>query len=154
VVFDSVQYVKRHWHNRNRIKTANGIEWLTIPVITKGRFEQRIDEVEVEKAWAEKHWRTLELAYKRAPFFDLLAPTIKRCYEQVDKERHLTAVNTIFLTRIAQLLGLKTRIVSDTAYPAEGTKTARLLGIVCAAGADCYLSGPSAKEYFDEALFA
>src|SRR5438105_14073421 len=69
VIFDSVQYVKRHWHNRNRIKTANGIEWLTIPVITKGRFEQPIDEVEIEKPWADKHWRALELAYKRAAFF-------------------------------------------------------------------------------------
>ena len=50
VVFDSAQYVKRHWHNRNRIKTANGVEWLTIPVATKGRFEQLIHDVEIEKA--------------------------------------------------------------------------------------------------------
>src|SRR3989304_6083893 len=68
VIFDSVQYVKRHWHNRNRIKTANGLEWLTIPVISKSRYEQPIDEVEIEKPWAEKHWRALELAYHRAPF--------------------------------------------------------------------------------------
>jgi hypothetical protein len=66
VIFDSVQYVKRHWHNRNRIKTANGVEWLTIPVVSKGRFEQPIDEVAIEKPWAEKHWRALELAYKHA----------------------------------------------------------------------------------------
>src|SRR5947209_1186867 len=154
VIFDRAQYVKRHWHNRNRIKTANGLEWLTIPVVSKGRFEQPIDEVEIEKPWAEKHWRTLELAYKRAPFFELFAPTVKRWYEQADKEAKLTAVNLIFLSGIAQLLGLATRIVRDTAYPAEGTKTERLLAIVRAAGADHYLSGPSAKDYFDEALFA
>jgi hypothetical protein len=41
--------VKRHWHNRNRIKTANGVEWLTIPVVVKGRFEQVIEQVEIEK---------------------------------------------------------------------------------------------------------
>src|SRR6476660_10521198 len=63
VIFDSAQYAKRHWHNRNRIKTANGVEWHTIPVITKGRFEQRIDEVEIEKPWADRHWRALVLAY-------------------------------------------------------------------------------------------
>ena len=49
VIFDGVQYAKRHWHNRNRIKTANGVQWLTIPVVTRGRFEQPIDEVEIEK---------------------------------------------------------------------------------------------------------
>jgi hypothetical protein len=154
VIYDSAQYVKRHWHNRNRIKTANGVEWLTIPVVTKGRFEQPIDHVEIEKPWADKHWRTLELAYKRAPFFEQLAPKVRRWYESADKEPRLTEVNAIFLHGIAGLLGLKTRIVGDAAYPARGAKTERLLAICRAAGADRYLSGPSAKEYFDESMFA
>ncbi|MET3907490.1 hypothetical protein ABID59_001831 [Bradyrhizobium sp. S3.3.6] len=153
VIFDRMQYVKRHWHNRNRIKTANGVEWLTIPVVTKGRFDQPIDEVEIEKPWAEKHWRTLELAYRRAPFFDAFAPTVRAWYERVDKVERLTDVNELFTREIAGLLGLNTRIVRDTAYPAEGVKTARLLAIAQAAGADRYLSGPSARAYFDEALF-
>jgi hypothetical protein len=147
VIYDGVQYVKRHWHNRNRIKTANGLEWLTVPVVTKGRFEQPIDQVEIEKPWAEKHWRTLELAYNRAPFFEPFAPTVKNWYERADSEVRLTDVND------AGLLGLGTRIVRHSAYPAEGAKTERLVAIARAAGADRYLSGPSAREYFDESLF-
>jgi hypothetical protein len=154
VIYDSAQYVKRHWHNRNRIKTANGVEWLTIPVVTKGRFEQAIDQVEIEKPWAEKHWRSLELAYKRAPFFEQLAPTVRSWYECAEKQARLTEVNAIFLRGIAGLLGLKTRIVGDAAYPAAGAKTERLLAICRAAGADRYLSGPSAREYFEESMFA
>jgi hypothetical protein len=153
VIFDSVQYVKRHWHNRNRIKTANGVEWLTIPVVSKGRFEQPIDEVTIEKPWAEKHWRALELAYKRAPFFEHHAPAVKRWYELASKQALLTDVNAIFLGGICETLGLKTRITRDTAYPKQGVKTERLLGIVRAAGADRYLSGPSARAYFDESAF-
>lgn len=153
VIYDSAQYVKGHWHNRNRIKTANGVEWLSIPVVTKGRFLQPIDQVEIEKPWADKHWRALELAYKRAPFFGLLAPAVKAWYERADKEARLTDVNAIFLHGIAGLLGLKTRMVRDTAYPAQGAKTERLLGIARAAGADRYLSGPSARDYFDESMF-
>src|SRR3954454_14624933 len=118
VVYDSVQYVKRHWHNRNRIKTASGLQWLTIPVVTKGRFEQRIDEVQIEKPWADQHWRTLELTYRRAAFFDRYAATVKQWYEWADKETRLTDVNEIFLRGIAGLFGLKTRIVRDHAYPA------------------------------------
>lgn len=154
VIFDSVQYVKRHWHNRNRIKTAHGVEWLTIPVVSKGRHGQPIDEVEIEKPWAEKHWRALELAYRRAPFFPVLAPTVRRWYEQADGESRLTEVNAIFLRGIADLLGLTTRIVRDTAYPAQGAKTERLLRIARTAGADRYLSGPSARTYLDEPMFA
>ena len=153
VIYDSAQYVKRHWHNRNRIKTANGVQWLTIPVITKGRFEQSIEAVEIEKPWADKHWRALELSYQRAAFFDTYAGTVKGWYERADKQARLTEVNEIFLRGIAGLLGLKTRIVRDQAYPAAGASTERLLGIVRAAGADHYLSGPSAQEYFDESLF-
>jgi hypothetical protein len=152
VIYDSAQYVKRHWHNRNRIKTANGIEWLTIPVVSKGRFEQPIDQVEIEKPWADKHWRKIELAYQRTPFFEQLAPTVKAWYERADREARLTDVNAIFLRSIAGLLGLGTRMVGDAAYPAQGVKTERLLAIARAAGADHYLSGPSARDYLDESM--
>lgn len=154
VIYDRMQFVKRHWHNRNRIKTANGIEWLTIPVVTKGRFDQAIDEVMIEKPWAEKHWRALEMAYRRAPSFEVLAPLVRSWYERADKEARLTDVNELFTREIAGLLGLATRIVRDTAYPVEGTRTARLLAVAQAAGADRYLSGPSARAYLDEALLA
>jgi hypothetical protein len=153
VIYDSAQYTKRHWHNRNRIKTANGLEWLTIPVISKGRFDQPINQVEIEKPWAEKHWRTLELAYKRAPFFESLAPSVRGWYESADKQQRLSTVNAIFLRGISDLLGLKTRIIEDAVYAAQGVKTERLLGIASAAGADRYLSGPSARDYLDESLF-
>ena len=153
VVFDSAQYAKRHWHNRNRIKTANGVEWLTIPVIVKGRFDQAIDQVEVEKPWADKHWRAIELAYRRAVFFEQFAPAVKGWYEQAERQARLTDVNAIFLHGITKLLGINTRIVRDTVYPAQGIKTERLLGIARSAGADSYLTGPSARAYFDEGMF-
>ena len=153
VIFDQAQYVKRHWHNRNRIKTANGTVWLTIPVATKGRFGQAIEEVQIEQPWAEKHWRAIELAYKRATFFEIYAPVVKGWYERADKQARLTDVNELFLRGISELLGLTIRITRDTTYPGQGAKTERLLGIARAAGADHYLSGPSAREYFDEEMF-
>jgi WbqC-like protein family len=154
VIYDQVQFAKRHWHNRNRIKTVTGPEWLTIPVASKGRYTQPIDKVEIEKPWADKHWRSIELAYRRTPFFKTLAPTVQRWYEQAAKHRLLTEVNTLFLHEIARLLGLRTRIVRDTTFSVGGEKTERLIAIARAAGADCYLSGPSAKAYLEETRFA
>jgi len=75
-------------------------------------------------------------------------------YERAAKERLLTEINAIFLIEIARMLGAATRIVRDTEYPASGAKSERLLAIIRAAGADRYVSGPSAKAYLDEALFA
>jgi hypothetical protein len=154
VVFDSTQFVKRHWHNRNCIKSANGPLWLTIPVATKGRYHQLISEVEVSEPWAEKHWRSIELSYRRAPHFAEIAPMVRGWYEAAAQPRLLTDINQIFLGGIAKYLGLKTRIVADTHYPAQGQKTERLVGIAKAAGATSYLSGPSARDYLDEAQFA
>jgi hypothetical protein len=154
VIYDRVQFVKRHWHNRNRIKTAAGCEWLTIPVITKGRYEQPIDTVEISEPWADKHWRAIELSYRRARHFDAFAGIVRGWYERAAKERLLTEINALFLVEIAKLLGLATRIVRDTTYPASGAKSERLLTIIRAAGADRYLSGPSAKAYLDQELFA
>jgi hypothetical protein len=153
VIFDQAQYVKRHWHNRNRIKTAAGLAWITIPVISKGRVEQPIDQVETAKLWAEKHWRAIELAYRRAPFFEMFAPIVHGWYERAANENLLTEINTIFLREVANMLGIATRFVRDTAYPAQSSKTERLLAIASAAGADHYLSGPSAKSYLDEVMF-
>jgi hypothetical protein len=154
VIFDRVQFVKRHWHNRNRIKTARGLEWLTIPVVTKGRYEQPIDEVEIAERWADKHWRTLELAYRRAPFFTDFADRVRGWYERAEKERRLTDVNALLVGEIITLLDLRTEMVRDNAFPAIGRKTERLLEIAKAAGATEYMSGPSARAYLDEALFA
>ncbi|MBL6612995.1 MAG: WbqC family protein [Reyranella sp.] len=154
VIFDSAQFVKRHWHNRNRIKTAQGVEWLTIPVISKGRFEQPIDEVEIRELWADRHWRALELAYGRAPYFRDYRDTIQGWYERAARQRLLTAVNELFLRELAALLRLDTCIIRDSEHLGGGRKTERLVGIVQSLGADTYLSGPSARAYLDEALFA
>ena len=78
---------------------------------------------------------------------------MQRWYEQAHHQTRLTDVNLIFLRGIAGLLGIKTRITRDTAYPAAGAKTERLLAIARAVGADRYLSGPSARDYFDEDMF-
>jgi hypothetical protein len=152
VIYDGVRYVKGHWHNRNRIKAANGVQWLTVPVITKGRFEQPIDEVEIEKPWAEKHWRALELAYKRAAFFDTYAGTVKGWYEGADKQARLTEVNEIFLRGIAGLLD--SRPASSGIRPIRPQAPApNGYSGSCARPAPAITSvAPSAQAYFEESL--
>jgi hypothetical protein len=154
VVLDSVQFAKRHWHNRNRIKGPDGTRWLTIPVATKGRFTQPIDAVEIVEPWAEQHWRALAAAYGRAKHFPSMGPRIQRWYEAIVGERSLTAVNLHFLRAVLAELGLTVRVTRDRDYAPAGTRTQRLLDICRAAGASHYLSGPSARDYFESDLFA
>jgi hypothetical protein len=61
ILLDDVQFTKRDWRSRNRIKTKDGLYWLTIPVQTSGRYQQRImDTTIADPTWSERHWQTIQ----------------------------------------------------------------------------------------------
>jgi len=153
ILYDDQQYTRRDWRNRNRVKTAQGTIWLSIPVRVKGKYLQRIDETEVsDPAWAERHWLTLVHAYGQAPYFERYRDRLQRLYHE-SSEVLLSKVNRHFLEVICHLLGIRTRLVWSTDYEVEGARTERLVNLCRAAGATSYLSGPSARAYLDEAIF-
>jgi hypothetical protein len=154
VLYDDRQFTRRDWRNRNRIKTAQGVRWLTIPVQAKGRYHQRIDETTIsDPEWGSRHWRTLEHAYAAAPFFDAYRDGLRSLYLGSD-ERRLSAVNRSFLEFACGVLGIGTTLSWSTDYAVEGERTDRLVALCRAAGASAYLSGPRARAYLDEARFA
>jgi hypothetical protein len=154
VFFDDAQFTRRDWRNRNKIKTAQGLQWLTIPVASKGRYFQAIDETEITEPWIEKHWRSLTVNYQRAAHFQALAPAIRAIYEDVAGERYLSRVNARLVAGLCRLLDIATPLRWSRDYPVVGAKSERLLSICRAAGAALYLSGPSARSYLDIDLFA
>jgi hypothetical protein len=153
ILYDDRQYTRRDWRNRNRIKTPQGSQWLTIPVEVKGRYTQRIDQTVIsDPDWAEKHWKTLAQNYASASCFHDYAEYVETLYASA-KEPMLSVVNRRFLETICDLLGIETKLSWSTDYEAEGTRTGRLINLCNLAGATSYLSGPRAREYLDAALF-
>ena len=154
VFYDVVQYTKNDWRNRNLIKTANGPLWLTIPVLQSNRFGQRIDDVRAANdKWRAKHWRSIEQAYGRAPFFDAYAERFEQLYVGSD-ERRLSAINQAFTAEIAGCLGIDTPTFDAGDFDLPDDRNDRLVSICLRLGADEYLSGPSARSYLDEARFS
>jgi hypothetical protein len=153
ILYDDRQYTRRDWRNRNRIKTAQGTIWLSIPVRVKGRYLQRIDETEIsDPNWSERHWKTVEHAYRDAPYFEHYRDVLERAYLDCG-ETLLSKVNRRFLEVICELLDVRTTLAWSTDYRAEGTKTDRLISLCAAAGATSYLSGPTARSYLEETQF-
>jgi len=153
ILLDDVQYTKHDWRNRNRIKTPQGIQWLTIPIRTRGRWPLPIRDVEVEpSAWARKHWKTIAQSYGKAVHFKQLGPVFEQLYATLD-ERHLSDLNRRFITTICGLLGIRTRITWSMDYCLVEGRNERLVDLCRQVGADVYLSGPAAKAYLDEGLF-
>lgn len=154
ILLDDVQFTKRDWRSRNRIKTKDGLAWLTIPVHIKGKSAQLIQDTQIsDPGWAARHWQTIQRAYARAPFFRQYAGVIEPLYARPVSDR-LSAVNHSFIAAIAQALGIPTPLTWSSDYhPCEG-RNERLIDICVKAGATEYLSGPSARVYLDEAAFA
>lgn len=153
LLYDDAEYSKNSWRNRNRIKTANGTQWLTIPVAYSGRSRQRIDEVVVaDGGWRERHWKSLRQSYARTPYFAELAPGLEQLYLGSDEER-LSAINRAFIEHVCGLLGIETELGWTSELAAEGSGSERVLALCRAAGADVYVSGPSARAYLDVDAF-
>lgn len=153
VFYDDVQYDDRGWRNRNRIKTAQGPLWLSIPVASRGAQVEGIPikdiRIQWERPWARKHWASIQHAYGRAPHFRRYAPLLEALYQRRDE---LLADFTIACTvALAGELGLgDKRFLRSSTLPSQGVKTERLLSLLAALGSRHYISGPSARGYIDE----
>jgi WbqC-like protein len=154
ILYDDAQYTRRDWRNRNRIKTKDGLLWLTIPVEVKGRFHQAIKDVRIgDPTWNERHFKTIASAYAGAPHF--------RTYRDVFEELYrgavspwLSEVNRRFLDGLAPLLGIRTALKWSMDYELPNGRVERLVALCRQAGASAYLSGPAARDYIDPRLFA
>lgn len=154
ILYDDVQYTRRDWRNRNKIITPHGLMWLTIPVIVKGKYYQKINETKVmNHNWIEDHWKGIQINYARAEYFNQYKDRIKKVYEDCREEEYLSQINYRFLKEICDILEIDTKITWSSDYNLVDGKTERLVGLVKEAGGNYYLSGPAAKNYIVEEYF-
>jgi hypothetical protein len=153
ILYDDMQYTRRDWRNRNQIKTPQGAQWLTVPVVVKGRYHQKIRDTEIDgHDWVRDHWKALSQNYRRAPHFEATAAWLEPLYFE-NPFTHLSALNREFITSICEQLGIHTRLRSSSEFDLPEGRSERLASICQQAGASEYVSGPSAREYMDEKIF-
>ena len=151
IIYDDVQYTKRDWRNRNKIKTPKGVEWLSVPVGQDTRRRIR-DVVILDGQWKRKHWCSLEANYRRAKFFDEISSLLSPLYLDM-KFTSLSELNMVFIKSVTHYLGIKTKISNSWDYQLTEGKTERLVSLCQQAGASEYISGPAAKDYIQARLF-
>lgn len=153
ILFDDMQYTRRDWRNRNKIKTANGLIWLTIPVQVKGKYYQKIKDTEISDVdWQEDHWKSITCNYNRSKYFQDYKDIFESLYLNY-QEKHLSQINYQFIVNICKILGISTKISWSMDYTITEGKTERLVSLCKQAEATEYISGPAAKEYIDDDLF-
>ncbi len=152
VFYDDLQYTKNDWRNRNKIKTNNGSEWMTIPVGSDGN--RLICEVEIKDfSWQKKHWKMLKQHYGKSPFFSIYESFFEEVYLG-RKWKSLSELNQYLIVYISKnFLGITVDFSDSRDYSLSGKKLDRLLDLLVKVGADTYVSGPAAKDYIIEGEF-
>ena len=154
VVLDHVQFEKNSFINRNRIKTKNGPIWLTIPVLTSGRFQSLpIDQVIVDNRsdWKRKHWESINQAYGKSPYFFMCEAFLKEFYAA---EWDLLLEYCMHSNKyILNLLSIKTPLILSSELGITSKKTNLVLDICKKLGATTYYSGALGKNYLDKDAF-
>jgi len=153
ILYDDMQFTRRDWRNRNQIKAPNGLLWLTIPVESKGKYLQRVNETMIsDPDWKAAHWRSIVHSYRRAAGFMELRDDLEDLYLGAD-DLALSAINYRFISRICAMLGIQTRLSWSSDYRLETERNQRLVSLCHQVGASIYVTGPSAKAYLDETVF-
>lgn len=156
LIFDEVQFTRRDWRNRNKIVVQGAVKWLTIPVKTKGRYLEPIEEIETDgHDWAEQHWKTISHAYKRAAYFSEYQATLETTYHKAASLARLTEINELFLRTLVGLVDIATPLNRASTVPrSTEVPTDRLVEICVGRHATEYVSGPAARAYIDPAKFS
>lgn len=153
VFLDNVQYKKREYQNRNRICNRDGWMWLTVPVLTKGKYHQKIIEVKIDdtQKWRRKQLRCIKTYYSKAPYFKEHIDFFESVYMQ--KWERLIDLNKYIIKYLLEYLGIFTPIYHESEMRVESHSTDRIIEICRKLNADTYLSGNGGKKYLDEAKF-
>ncbi len=153
IFLDNVQLAKRDFVRRNRIRGQHGAFWLTVPIITKGRYHQQIKDVEINNTqeWRQSHWKSIEHEYRRTPFFeeyaDALAPIYQKEWESIAN------LNITLIKTIAGLFNIERPMYRSSELGIEGTSSQLLADLTHAVNGSVYLSGPMGRDYLENSFF-
>lgn len=153
IILDSVQFSKRSWQQRNQIKTESGPKWLTVPVISKGKREQLITDVQIDYSskFPENHINMIKQNYRKAKFFSNFSEDFSNIFKK--KHKYLSTLSIDFILLTKELLNIKTIIKYSSDFVTKGSKDELLAELCEFVGAKEYVSPPGSKVYLDDSNF-
>lgn len=154
VYLDDVQYSKNSFHNRNRIKTASGDLLLTVPVLYKGSSKEYICNTRINNKvpWAKKHWRSIEINYSKAKYFNDLAPKLYEIYSN-DWEI-ISDINITLIEFFKSYLGISTPSFISSKLSLEGQANIKLVNMCKSLKAEYFIVKPGTEGYHPPDIFA
>lgn len=156
IVFDHVQFERKSWQQRNRIKASNDVVWLSVPV-EKASRDTRICDIKISYANGnplEKHWKTISLAYKRAPYFNKYESFFEAIYHK--KYVLLRDLNVDIIRGICNILGIKTKITFSSGLDLNDQdmgKTEKIISLCKKVGVTHLYDAKGTQDFIDTSSF-
>ncbi|VAX28336.1 hypothetical protein MNBD_NITROSPINAE05-411 [hydrothermal vent metagenome] len=153
VFLDDVQFTRRDWRNRNKIRTPNGWSWLTVPVVQKSRFTQLLKDTRIDNSlpWRRKHSAAMRSHYARAPYFDLYFPALDAVYNK--HWDFLLDLCFETLRILQQALGIQVSLFKASEIGIRSLKKEKILALCQTLKASHYLSGDAGEDYLCQKEF-
>ncbi|MDY6853499.1 MAG: WbqC family protein [Thermodesulfobacteriota bacterium] len=147
VILDNVQYKKNEWQNRNRIKIANGWQWLSVPVLYK--FPQKINQVRINNGidWRRKHLNALSINYGKSLYLNMYRSFLEDVF--LKKWEYLVDINIYCIEFFIKTIGIDTKLLLASKLKLRADPTHRLIDICKEVEADTYLAGKDGGNYMD-----
>lgn len=155
VYLDDVQYTRRDWRNRNLIAGETGPKWITVPVSSKGHYKLKIHDVLcTSRDWCKSHLSILDSTYSGFEHYREIREELRSTFNKVQSFATLSEVNHYVANWLFQVLEIGTEVHDSRSFPSTKQRSERLVELCVAHGANRYISGPAARAYLDENLFA
>ena len=153
IVYDHVQYTRRDWRNRNKIKTGSGPAWISVPVRFSRSTPTSIDQTPVvyDNNWQKKHIRSIDMAYRSSPYYHLYQPELLDIISA--RVKTISELNVTLIQWIMQQLRIETPIRFSREFSPTGNKTDMLVETLKQVGATDYLCGPASSDYLETEKF-
>lgn len=151
IVFDGVPMESSGYENRNRVKVGSTAQWLTVPVKRSRDVQLKDVFIANEHGWARKHYRTLEMAYQKAPYWDLYRSRLHSFY--IVEYEKLADLNVAMLRFFLNALDINTPVERASSYDFQGSKSDLVLDMCVKLGATDYWFGEHGESYADVPAF-
>lgn len=152
IIYDTTQFKKNDWQNRNRLCSTDGWQWITVSILHS--FGQKIKEVEIDytRKPLKNNWSKIQTIYGKAPYFKKYAGIFDDIYKK--EYRYIADLNYDLITAISKILGLNTKFIRSSELRSIETKSSQALVDLCnIVSADTYISGSEGRNYLETNLF-
>lgn len=153
VVLDDVQFIRRGWINRDKILINNKVSWLTVPVKSKGKYQELIKNIMIDYSnnWVDEFSKTIYHNYHKHPYYEKHGLKIIEIMQK--KQKYLIDLNMELIDYVSSYYEIRRKIIFSSSLKLKEKRGEKILEILKLLNANQYITGIGSKNYLDEKNF-